>query len=355
MTDSRALFERRDTVLFSNPNGDAGDVRAISGVTWVGVATNVALAALKLIAGLLGGSRALLADAAHTISDLATDVAILIGVRFWSAPADADHPHGHAKIETLITLSIGLALAAVGLGMGYDAVANLAAEGGSGPGASTSGLVMWLGLGSALLSLVTKELLYRWTVAKGMELSSSALIANAWHHRTDAFSSIPPLISIGGNAIAARHGLDLWYLDPIATIVICVLLLQAAWEVAQPTLAALLDRSADRKLCSAIRRAVLDTRGVIGAHRIRTRCLSANAVAVDLNITVDGRLSVTDGHAIAARVRAAILALSVENSPKPVDVLVHVDPAGSDHEESRRRLAADTMLDWKERGKTGKK
>ncbi len=329
-------------------------VDEISRVTWVGVGVNVFLAVIKTAGGLASGSRALLADAFHTISDLATDAAILVGVKFWSAPADADHPHGHHKIETLITLAIGIALAAVGLTMGWEAVVTIAgavARGDIAPDVTDKrgvDLVAILALGSAVISLIAKELLYRWTAAKGVKLGSSAVVANAWHHRSDAFSSIPPTLTIGANMMANQYGYDLWYLDPIGTIVVCVMLLQAAWEVSAPTLRTLADASADRKLCSGIRKTVLDTPGVDTAHKIRTRTVGPNAVMVDLHIQVRPTLTVVQGHDIATEVRDRLIRLVVpEVESRIIDVMVHVEPSRPTLEEQLKRPASsNTLFDW---------
>ncbi len=323
-------FSEHDTVRQSR------SVQEISRVTWVGVAVNIGLALGKGAAGYWAGSKALIADAVHTLSDLATDCAILVGVRYWSAPADDRHPHGHGKIETLVTLGIGLALAAVGLALGYEAVAYLAevyarkiipTATESLNGASLTALAV------ALVSIVSKELLYRWTARQGARLGSPAIVANAWHHRSDAFSSIPPLAALGGELIGGRFGYNLWYLDPLGTLVVCVMLLQAAWHVMEPTLGTLLDASADRRLCSTIRRTVLETPGVISTHCVRTRVIGGNAVAVDLHIAVDRNLSVAKGHAIAADVKYRLLGLGGSLGACPVDVLVHVEPG--DLEERR--------------------
>lgn len=343
--------DRNGTLFFCDRTGldDKNLVAEVSRVTWVGVAVNVGLAVLKIAGGVLGRSNALLADAAHTLSDLATDAAVLVGVRYWSAPADANHPHGHQKIETLITMAIGAALAAVGLGMGWAATANLVsvvAEGGALP--SETGAAGWLALGAAMLSIVSKEILYRWTVLKGLRLGSSAVIANAWHHRSDAFSSIPPVLTLAGQEFGAGYGYNLWYLDPIGTLVVCVMLVQAAVSVVKPTLGALLDESADRRLCSAIRKAVLATPGVIDSHRIRTRVIAPDAVAVDLHIAVDKNLTVLEGHEIAAKVKYAILRLDADVSARAVDVLVHVEPAGPEwFGECSQGGRADTRVDWR--------
>ncbi len=333
-------------------------VREISRVTWVGAAANIALITLKAAGGLLAGSTALLADGVHSLSDLATDVAVLVGVRYWSAPADASHPHGHRKIESIITVCIGAALAAIGLGLAWEAVAALSAAfaGGGGAGgaqrlAPAGSPAYWLALAAAALSIVTKEMLYRWTARKGAELGSPALVANACHHRSDAASSVPPLLVLAGDAAGGRMGVSLWFLDPVGTIAVCVMLLQAAWAVAHPELAALLDSSADRRLCSDIRKATLGTRGVIDAHRIRTRVICSNAAAVDLHIVVDRNLSVERGHGIASEVERRILALGPPGGKgtRAVDVVVHVEPGEPRGLPGPPPPGSDTMVDWKSR------
>ncbi|MGL4209334.1 MAG: cation diffusion facilitator family transporter [Candidatus Adiutrix sp.] len=305
----------------------------ISKVTWVGVWVNVVLTALKGVFGYLAGSRALLADAVHSLSDLATDAAILIGVRYWTAPPDDDHPYGHHKIETVVTLAIGVSLGLVGLILGYEAVLSLAKRHGADRGALPYGvsLVTWLALGVTIISIISKEILYRWTAAKGLSIGSSALVANAWHHRSDALSSLPPLVSIGAGAIFGNMGFDIWFLDPVGTIVVCVMLLSAAVSIARPALSTLVDVSADHNLRTAILDTVLSTDGIISAHKLRTRCVGSGAVEVDLHIVVDGNLTVREGHFMAARVKYRILALAggpkeKKTKPKIIGVVIHVEP-----------------------------
>jgi cation diffusion facilitator family transporter len=314
--------------------------RAIQGVsraTVVGLAVNVLLAALKAAAGLAGNSRALLADAVHTVSDLATDAAVLVGVRYWAAPADAEHPHGHHKIETLVTFTLGLILATVGIGMGWRAAARLVVAVAGPPVAALSpsdwDAAALFALFTALFSIAAKEVLYRWTVKRGVALASPAVIANAWHHRSDALSSIPPALSIALSGLASRFGWKANYFDDIGALLVCVLLLQAAWEVARPALCTLLDASADRRLNVAVRREVLTTPGVSGAHHIRTRVIGGGAVEVDLHIAIDPDISVREGHRIAAGVKYRVLALPPANGTKVVDVMVHMEPL----EDSRER------------------
>ncbi|MDR0882417.1 MAG: cation diffusion facilitator family transporter [Candidatus Adiutrix sp.] len=304
--------------------------REISLITVVGVALNVVLAALKGCGAVLAGSRALMADAIHSLSDLGTDLAVLIGVRYWTAPADDEHPYGHKKIETMITLAIGLSLALLGLALGWEAAANLSRDINEDEAQRLVRVTAatWLALGAAISSIISKEILFRWTAAKGRLLSSSALIANAWHHRSDALSSIPPALAIGLTAWGAQSGLNLWYLDPLGTLVVCLMLLAAAWEVVKPTLSALVDASADGQMREAIRQAALSTPRVVATHKIRTRHLSPETLAVDLHIWVDGAMTVTESHRLAAAVKYKILNLQVERpGPQPVDVVIHVEPA----------------------------
>ncbi|MDR3077587.1 MAG: cation diffusion facilitator family transporter [Planctomycetota bacterium] len=329
MENRQPVPSRTDTrMFFASADASPALAREVSRVTWTGLAVNAVLAVLKAAAGLASGSHALLADAVHTLSDLATDAAILVGVRYWCAPADADHPHGHRKIEALVTFGIGLILAAAGLGMGWRAAAGLAPGGRPPPPPAGMNAIACFALATALLSIAGKEWLYRWTAARGLTLGSSAVMANAWHHRSDAFSSIPPALAIAGSGLAGHFGRNLWFLDELGALVVCVLLLQAAWGVVYPTLAALIDAGADRRLSLAIREAILATPKVAGTHHIRTRSLGNRAVAVDLHIAVDPRLTVREGHDIAADVKYRVLGLAPTAGAQAVDVLVHVEPDG---------------------------
>ena len=327
MTIFKDSLAEQDSPLTSAEN----KATQVAQATWVGVALNIALTILKAIGGTMAGSRALMADAIHSLSDLATDGAILVGVRYWTAPADEYHPYGHQKIETLVTMAISLALGGLALALGYEAVAHLVAvltnPGNQEAPTNITKTATWVALSAAIISIVSKEILYRWTVAKGKKLKSPALIANAWHHRSDAFSSIPPLIAIGGEALGANLGYNLWYLDPLGTLVVCALLLHAAWTILKPALSTLVDTGADQILSQAILEAVLNTPGVCATHKIRTRHIGPDEVAVDLHILVDGRISVTQGHDLASEVKRNILNLCPsETSSQAVDVIVHVEP-----------------------------
>lgn len=280
-------------------------------VTWVGLIVNVALAALKLAAGLLGHSRAVVADAVHTVSDCATDVAVLVGSRLWSQPRDEDHPYGHARIEAVITAVIGLLLAAVGIGIGYDAIASMHRKH-TGP----PGLVALL---AALASIAVKEALCRWTMRAGRQAHSSAVVANAWHHRSDALSSVPAALAVGGAMV-----LPAWtFLDHIGAIAVCLLIVQAAYRIVLPAVGQLIDTALPLDERAAILRGAQECEGVEVAHALRTRQLGSG-IAIDLHIEVEPTLTVTEAHDIAEHVRECL----TERFPDIIDVVIHVEPLG---------------------------
>ena len=278
-------------------------------VTWYGMGVNVALAVVKLLCGIYGHSQALVADAVHSFSDCATDVMILIGVKFWSKPPDARHPHGHRRIETLVTILIGLSLAAVAVGLGYQALADIQTRHDQSPGV--------LALLAAALSIVTKEGLFRWTVRIGHRIGSPAVVANGWHHRSDALSSLPVLVAIG-----AAWLFPAWtFLDHIGAVVVALFILHAAWQVVSPALAEMVDAGASDRVRQRIHDLAISIAGVCEVHEIRTRFLGGG-LQVDLHILVDGDLSVREGHDITARVKQLLL----DEGPDVVDVLTHLEP-----------------------------
>lgn len=277
----------------------------------VALVINVTLSSFKLMAGIWGHSRAVVADAIHSLSDMATDVAVLVGSRLWSQPRDGDHPYGHGRIEIVVTAVIGLVLAAVAVGIGYEAVASIHERHAQTPGC--------IALIAAFVSIVVKEWLYRWTVGVGRRVRSSATVANAWHHRSDALSSIPAVLAVGVAML-----LPAWqFIDHIGAVMVCLIILQAAYMIVRPALGQLIDTglpAADRQ---AMLEAVLACPGVQVAHDLRTRDLGAG-VAIDLHVEVEPALTVAEGHAIAEAVRRRLH----EDFPDVVDVVVHVDPRG---------------------------
>jgi len=299
---------------YENSNGvPNGQLAAVRRVTLWGLVVNLALSVMKFVVGVVGASQALIADAVHSLSDSLTDLTVYFGAAFWSAPPDDDHPHGHGRIETLITLFIGIALGAVGCGLAYRAVATLdlglELERPTPPG--------WSALVAACLSIAGKELLYRWNVIVGRRVRSTALMANAWHHRSDALSSVPVAIAVLGTHIAP----DWWYLDHIATVIVSVLILYAAWQTAIPAFRQLVDAGAAEQERKEILSIVLAVDGVRSVHALRTRTIGPGYQA-DLHVLVDPKLTVREGHDIASAVKHRLL----EQGPSVIDVLVHIEP-----------------------------
>jgi len=284
-------------------------------ITLLGAVINLVLVAFKLVAGIWGHSSVIIADAIHSLSDLITDVAILLGMQFWSRPADQDHPYGHAKIENLVTLFIGAALAAVGIGLLYGAVMSLIDifNGVEIPSPT------WLPLLAALASIAVKEWLYRITIKVGMTVKSSATIANAWHHRSDAMSSIPAAIAIG---ICLLLGPQFTFLDPVGTVVVAFMIIHVAWKVTQPTFAALLDSGASEAQCQAITETIRSFSQVEDLHKLRTRHVGPSGLALDVHIHVDPNMSVTDAHALSHQIQSKLL----QSRENIIDVFVHVEP-----------------------------
>jgi len=277
----------------------------VSRVGWVGLLCNLALAAAKAAAGILGHSQAVLADALHSLTDSVTDIAVILGVRFWTAPADEDHPHGHGRIETLITVVIGLTVGAVAVGMGVQAIRGLRHDPGTAPTA--------IALAVALVSIVVKEVLYQWTARVGREVRSPALVANAWHHRSDAISSIPAAVAVAVTLIDPGWAV----VDRVGAVVVCLLILR----ILRPAIDQLIDAGAPVSDRRHIEELALQVDGVEAAHAVRTRYVGAD-LAVDLHVEVDGGLSVGEGHTIAVAVRRKL----IEEGPNVTDALVQIEP-----------------------------
>lgn len=278
-------------------------------VTRVGLLVNLLLAGAKFLAGWFAGSRALIADAVHSLSDMVTDVVVLVGAGWWTGPADARHPHGHGRIETVVSAIIGIALGAAGLGLGWSALVALHEGRASSPG--------WLAFLIACFSVLSKEWLFRWTFRLGKTYRSSALLANAWHHRSDALSSLPVAVAVAGSKLYPA-----WqFLDHVAAIIVSALILYVAWTIVVPAIAQLTDAGLSEEEVERIVKLVLTTEGVRATHEIRSRYIGSK-LQVDLHILVDPNLSVREGHRIASAVRDRLLQ-EVEDL---ADVLVHVEP-----------------------------
>ena len=289
-------------------NSTSDNVSHISKVTWVGLLANMSLSILKIIAGILGHSRAVVADGLHSFSDLVSDIAVLVGVRLWSAPADDKHPYGHQRYETVITLVIGLMMMATGIGIGLDAF-HAWQEG-------KSHQANLIALGAALVSVVIKELLFHWTLHKGKKINSSALIANAWHHRSDALSSVPAALAVLGSMFLPGM---LW-IDLVGAGLISLFILYSAFGICAPALGSLVDSGASKDITDQLQELASSIEGVRGIHRLRTR--HHGGLFVDLHLYVDANLTVHQGHEIALEVESLLM----REGDNVIEVLIHIDP-----------------------------
>ncbi len=285
------------------------NVKEIKKITCTGIAVNLFLAFIKFLFGFIGASHAVIADAVHSISDLSTDLAVLLGVKYWSAPPDKNHPYGHRRIETLITLAIGIILAFIAVGLGYNSFVSV-----RGIEREQTG---WIAVIGPLLSIVFKEILYRWTLKIGNLVKSTAVIANSMHHRSDALSSLPALIAV----TVASVNPELSYIDDIGALIISILILKVSWDIVRPSLIELTDHGASEKDHELIKNIVMNIESVKDVHAIRTRKFSSK-LAVDLHVLIDPDISVREGHSISQEVEDEIL----NRGPDIIDVVVHIEP-----------------------------
>ncbi|MFU8770665.1 MAG: cation diffusion facilitator family transporter, partial [Desulfotignum sp.] len=276
-----------------------------------GLGANVALSVFKLIIGVAGSSQAVVADALHSFSDTASDVVILFGVRYWTAPPDECHPFGHQKIESFVTIFIGLILLGVAAGIAYTAVISLMH-----PAEPQLRPVVIL---APVLSLVIKEILFRITFTAGVKNRASSLKANAWHHRTDALSSIPVLVAVTAGLINPK----LAFLDPVGAILVSVFIIKVGFDILGGSLAELTDAGIPLNEKNHIRDLIQNTPRVLGVHRIRSR-KSGGSYYLDLHLEVDGRMTVRQGHEISEFVKEKL----ITHYPHIIDVMVHLEPAG---------------------------
>jgi cation diffusion facilitator family transporter len=285
------------------------DEREIKRITWIGLGINLILAALKFLVGALGKSQAVIADAVHSLSDMVTDFAVLFGVKFWTAPPDEDHPYGHRRIESIITTAIGIGLVVVAVGISYNALISIRK--------THLGQAGWVALTGPALSVVLKEMLFRWTVTIGNRSKSSAVIANAWHHRSDALSSLPAFIAVAASALKPAWA----FIDHIGALIVSLFILKVSWDIIRPALSELADSGASELERESIKEIAFKVNGVKEVHAIRTRKLGPN-LYVDLHILVDPEMSVRLGHDISEEVKKDIIA----NGPGVIDVVVHLEP-----------------------------
>jgi cation diffusion facilitator family transporter len=286
-------------------------------VTLVGSVVNLILSGFKLLAGVLGRSHAMVADAVHSLSDLGTDIAVLVGIYLASSPEDKGHNYGHGKYETFATLIIAITLFAVGIGIGWSGIQKivLLTQGESLP------VPGWIALGAAITSIVVKEILFRYTKVEGEKINSTSLVANAYHHRSDALSSLGTGIGILGAIILGEK----WVvLDPLAALVVSALILREAVHIGYTSINDLLEASIPEEEQEKIMQIASNTAGVIDAHNLKTRRIGAT-IALDLHIRVEDSISVCEGHEIAHKVEDEI---SNEFGANAI-CTIHVEPESS--------------------------
>ncbi|MFH1689783.1 MAG: cation diffusion facilitator family transporter [Candidatus Eisenbacteria bacterium] len=280
-------------------------------VTWSGIVVNVVLSLAKVGVGLTLRSNALLADGLHSVSDLVTDSAVLVGLRISSRPADEDHHYGHRRVTTLVTLFVGAALLATAGWIVYNAIVTY----GEAHGRAMGTLPFWV----ALLSIAPKELLYRLTIRVGRDAGDTSVIANAWHHRSDAFTSIAAAAGLAGVAFG---GPEMAFLDHLTAVVLSAFLAVTAFRFISESVSELIDVAPDAAVMERIDRTVSETPGVVEHHQLRLRKM-AGSVLLDVHVHVDPELSVVDGHDIASEVQERLLGCGCN----VVEAVVHVEPA----------------------------
>lgn len=295
---------------------DRERMHGIFRVTWVGFWVNLFLTAFKISAGFMGNSRAVVADGVHSLSDLLTDLAVLVGVRFWMAPPDNEHPYGYKRLESLISFIIGGSLGLAAIGIVWDAVSRIGEQGDERVGS-------WVALTAALSSVVLKEILYRWTLKRGRELKSAAVEANAWDHRSDAIASIPTSIVVA---------LAMWFpslavLDLLGAVLVAVFILHAAWKICVSATHVLVDGGVDAGVIAKISEFACRTPGVKDVHDLRTRYVG-QGLQVDLHASIDAALTVGEGNIIAHALEDSLYTEEAENyiGLEIFDVVVHIDP-----------------------------
>ena len=278
-------------------------------VSLVSVVWNLILSVFKLIAGFVAHSGAMISDAVHSASDVFSSIIVMIGVRISGKASDKDHPYGHERMECVAAIVLATVLAGTGVGIGYAAVKTLL------DGEYASEIPGMLSLIAAVVSILVKEAMFWYTRHYAKKIDSSAVMADAWHHRSDALSSVGALIGIGG----ARLGFPI--MEPLASVVICIFIEKAAFDIFKDAIDKMVDKACDEQTEEALRNCALNTKGVERVDLLKTR-IFGNKVYVEMEIGADENLSLKDSHAIAENVHDAI----EQGWPKIKHILIHVNP-----------------------------
>lgn len=283
-------------------------------VTLVGSIGNLVLLTFKFVAGILAGSSAMVADAVHSLSDFLTDLVVLVFVRIGAKPQDEDHDYGHGKYETLATLLVALALVGAAIGIIVTGSLKIARwlQG------ETLEMPGMLALWAALLSILVKEVLFRYTIARGKALESPAVVANAWHHRSDALSSIGAAIGIGGAILLGER----WaVLDPLASIVVGAMLVKVAWDLLKISTGELTDSSLSEETEREIEDIVRSFPEVSEPHNLRTRRIG-NRIAIEVHVRLDGAMSLAAAHDIVTAIEHRLR----DRFGQATHITIHMEP-----------------------------
>ena len=283
-------------------------------VTLLGSFVNLLLVVFKFIAGIVGHSAAMIADAVHSLSDFITDIIVIIFVAISGKPEDSDHSYGHGKYETLATAVIGIILFFVGVGILISGIKAIVGALQGEPLQAPS----LLALIAAVISIVVKEALYHYTVKRGKALDSSSVVANAWHHRSDALSSIGTAIGIGGAVFLGEQ----WrILDPIAAVVVSIFIIKVAVELIKPCIDELVERSLPEEVEQRIHALILQSPQVSSPHHLRTRRIGS-CIAIEVHIRMDGQISLSEAHQVASDIERRLKAEFGEKT----HIGIHMEP-----------------------------
>ena len=280
-------------------------------VSFVTIVVNILLAFMKLLAGVFAHSNAMISDSIHSASDVFSTMIVVIGIKLSSKQPDKEHPYGHERMECVAAIVLSMVLFMTGLGIGVEALTDVLK--GEYSHLQVPGM---LALAAAVISIVSKEAMYWYTRYYAKKIDSSALMADAWHHRSDAFSSVGSLIGIGG----AMFGFPV--LDPLASVVICIFILKVAFDIFKDALDKMLDTSCSEEYEEKLADYIRKSRGVERLDLLRTR-MFGNKVYIDAEIAVDGTLSLKDAHAIAEDVHDNV----EKKFPNTKHIMIHVNPA----------------------------
>lgn len=296
-----------------NPE-DIARGKAIYKVTIVGSLVNFLLVVFKFFAGIMGHSAAMLADAVHSLSDFVTDIIVIVFVRISSKPEDEGHDYGHGKYETLATAIIGIILLFVGFGIFWNGATSIYhfLNGASLPEPGMLALI------AALISIVLKEILYQYTISEGKKLNSQAVLANAWHHRSDALSSIGTAIGIGGAILLGNH----WrVLDPAAAVIVSFFIMKVAVQLLIPCVEELLEKSLPAEVEDKIQETILSFPGVSSPHHLRTRRIG-NYYAIEVHVRMNGKISLEEAHRTATAIENKLR----EQFGRGTHIGIHLEP-----------------------------